>query len=536
MKIYKALTVCSILLSSTLANAQMYKWIDANGQTHFSDKPHVSAKKIKVDGSGKVKVIPVSKNTKKSLTNSQKTTTKSIRIRLRTLLKQKEFVKLNKILSKLDQSFKKDIKNEGELFMAYESFFIKKESFESLFDNWVKATPDSYIPYAARAKYRYAMSWKARGNNYSFSTPEKQKYEMGQYLKKAANDLNTGLDLNDDSIVLYEILMRVVKSQGSNEDAKAVLKKALTLYPATYNLRNIYLASLTPRWGGSYQEMQNFINETAQFVKLNPKLKQLESAIYIDKGNVLALKKEYELASLMFNSGTKFGENSGAFYERGENYVRLEEYKKAINSLNKAIEISSDWPLYFYWRAKAYIGLNQYNKAADDLNYAYELDPYDNSIRDKKRWVASKLSREAYDVKSEGDTKSAIEKYSTAIKYDPDNGDLFNQRARAYYDERKHALALADIKTAIELEPENYNHYLMLDYLVVKSNRDWNLIIQYWNQYIELKPNDARAYAEVAGTYYHNRDIKSAKRNAKKAADMGNNNGIEIYAKLKNLN
>ena len=522
------------LLTSTSVHAQMYKWTDENGQTHFSDKPHKTAKKIKINKSGKVNVQTTSAIQPQTQTKSQPNPSKSTRIKLRKLLKQRNFKKLNKILSELDESFKKDIKNEQHLFSAYETFFIKKESYESLFNDWVEATPDSHIPYLARAKYFYAMAWKVRGNDYSSETPKKQKYKMLDYLKRAMEDIRIPMNEKKPPILAFELLLRIAKLQG-HDDLKDAFKAVIKIYPATFNYRNIYLSSLTPRWGGSYEKMQNFIEETQQYVKLNPRLKFLESAIYLDKGAMLSLKKEYELASLMFNSSIGFGDYSEAYFERGENYVRLKQYKKAISSLTKSISLNSEMPLYYYWRANAYIGLEMFDKAANDLKFAAKLDPYDKSIKNRNSWLANKLYKQAYDTQNNGDTLSTIEKYTKAIKFDPNNGNLYNQRSRAYYDQRKHALALKDIKKAIEVEPDRYNHYLMLDFLVVRTNKDWPLIIRYWNKYIDLKPDDARAYAEVAGTYYHNRDINSAKKYAKKSADMGNNDGIEIFNRLKNL-
>ncbi len=46
MRFYKAFILCITLLGVTQSYAQVYKWKDENGKTHYSDKPHQSAKKF----------------------------------------------------------------------------------------------------------------------------------------------------------------------------------------------------------------------------------------------------------------------------------------------------------------------------------------------------------------------------------------------------------------------------------------------------------------------------------------------------------
>ena len=41
------------LLATTLANGKIYKWVDENGSTHFSDKPYSSeAREVQIKGTG----------------------------------------------------------------------------------------------------------------------------------------------------------------------------------------------------------------------------------------------------------------------------------------------------------------------------------------------------------------------------------------------------------------------------------------------------------------------------------------------------
>ena len=90
------------------------------------------------------------------------------------------------------------------------------------------------------------------------------------------------------------------------------------------------------------------------------------------------------------------------------------------------------------------------------------------------------------------------------------------------------------MKKAIALDPREFAYYLLMDRVLAK-HKDWNRIIAYWDEYIQLNPTHSRAYVERGGAYFHKGDVKSAVRDAKIAADMGNLDGKQIYEKYKHV-
>ena len=49
----KLLFISILVLLSTIANANIYKWVDENGSVHFSDKPYSQdAKEVNIQGTG----------------------------------------------------------------------------------------------------------------------------------------------------------------------------------------------------------------------------------------------------------------------------------------------------------------------------------------------------------------------------------------------------------------------------------------------------------------------------------------------------
>ena len=56
----------------------------------------------------------------------------------------------------------------------------------------------------------------------------------------------------------------------------------------------------------------------------------------------------------------------------------------------------------------------------------------------------------------------SIEKLTDQIKADPKNGDLYNERAKAYLGQKQSDLALADINKALQIDPDKSKYYCTL--------------------------------------------------------------------------
>ncbi|XP_018790490.1 PREDICTED: RNA polymerase II-associated protein 3 isoform X2 [Bactrocera latifrons] len=60
--------------------------------------------------------------------------------------------------------------------------------------------------------------------------------------------------------------------------------------------------------------------------------------------------------------------------DKGNKYVKLGEYEKAINEYTNAIDIFPEDPIYFCNRALCYLKLERYNECIEDCEHAIEID------------------------------------------------------------------------------------------------------------------------------------------------------------------
>lgn len=127
----------------------------------------------------------------------------------------------------------------------------------------------------------------------------------------------------------------------------------------------------------------------------------------------------------------------------GVAYSELQEYEKAIQHHNKAIEIVNNIPAFYYNRANTYNKLGEYQKAIIDYKKAITLDPDNADYHCNLGYTYDDL--EMYE--------EAIENYNKAIDINPYNTINLSCRAAAYVNMKEFDKAIADYNQAIELDP-----------------------------------------------------------------------------------
>jgi tetratricopeptide (TPR) repeat protein len=111
--------------------------------------------------------------------------------------------------------------------------------------------------------------------------------------------------------------------------------------------------------------------------------------------------------------------------------------------------------------------------------------------------VRAQAARESRDRGDEAararDYDKAIAEYSQAIRLDPDNAAVFNNRAFAYWSKGETDLVIADYGAAIRLDPDNVIA-LVNRAFAYNFKGDYGRAIVDLDKAIKLKPGDARAW------------------------------------------
>ena len=203
--------------------------------------------------------------------------------KVRELFQARRFAELSSLLDRYQASCDRDIRNEFAVRDAFLAVAAGTPSAKALLDDWVEGAPrGSWVPLTARATCFLAIGRKARGVKPAAGAAAPRAADAN--FLQAVDDLERSLKLMPRQLQGYLVLMEICQYLGDQERGARVAKKALELYPKSYLIRHRRLTSLAPRWGGSYDAMERFARESAQFADANPRLRILAGMAPWDRG------------------------------------------------------------------------------------------------------------------------------------------------------------------------------------------------------------------------------------------------------------
>jgi len=531
-------TAVVLLLGASAAHAEIYQWVDEKGGVHFSDQPPPAPPRA-VNPTQRSAVAPPTPAAP-ALTASPAPPPSAPGIaaavvspipKIRAMLREERYEALNSFLEERRVAAIANPLREDDLVAAYHAFKINDPGFEPLLDRWVAASPKAYQPRLARAKYLYEMGWYARGTKWSSETSDSQFKTMEDFLARAAKDVKATLEREERIIVPYCILLWMVDKSESDALAQRVLAKALTISPASFHVRATFLHSSTPRWGGSYEAMAAVAVEAKRHVRENPKLAALAGYVAFDAGDLQRIKKNYAEAERLLTEALSHGGMGRYYVARARVRQERENFGPALEDADRAI---AEWPHdgeYYYQRALILAELKRRDEALRDLEIADQLTPNDKDVARARKRLAADYELAGYRLQQLKDTRGAIGDYSTAIHANPEGVHAYLRRARALIDEKRLDEALADLERARQVAPDEFDVYLLADWVLAQRG-EWDRIIGWWDQFLSRNPDHSRAYIERGGAYHHKGDKQSAVRDAKRAADLGSEEGRKLYERF----
>jgi tetratricopeptide (TPR) repeat protein len=131
------------------------------------------------------------------------------------------------------------------------------------------------------------------------------------------------------------------------------------------------------------------------------------------------------------------------YYNRGNTYRHLKEYKKSILDYTKTLEIKSDYASAYINRGVSYHDEGEYENALKDYNEAIKLKPDYPMVYYNRANTYSILF----------DYDRAIADYSKTIDLKPDFAEAYYIRGDKYFGINFYKEAIQDWEKAIKLEP-----------------------------------------------------------------------------------
>jgi len=442
-----------------------------------------------------------------------------------SLLWHKKYKELTAIFETLQKNFETDYHKEYWVYDAADAFDSPDPGLLDSLNEWISATPDSFAPYLARCTYQVAVASAQRGSNWAKDTPTQDFQAMEKTLVAMLPDISKAIELSPLCVAAYRVKLKYLMLVNDKEGKDWAIRDAIKICPSCFQVRVTYLYSITPRWGGSYEEMESFIEDTP--VSLNAKFKLLKGYIYLDKATLLYSSKNFSEALNTIEKACSLGDHWEFLYHRAQCKRALKDYDGALADLNKALELRPNSIDVLAERMRVLLLQRQWLPAGNDMLSILRVTPANPDAKALYDTVVKGLIYEGWEKHKSGDDESALKILNIAAEIAPENKDLANRRAWIIANRKDKA---PDIGENNILEPpDDFQEMQTLDYNLARKGQ-YSLIVNLWSKFIEKHPNEGRAYLERGGAYYHLGRIKEALNDAQKACEMGITEGC-VHAK-----
>ena len=372
------------------------------------------------------------------------------KVALLELLHQGDFEALDARLTKLQEASEADDGQDEWVGVAFNTFANSGPTVQQRLDEWVGQMPASYAALIARSFLYRLLGWRARGGAYASKTSDEQFAGMRKHFSAAREDLYAALRMNEKLSIAYSLLIDMASAEGKDEEQIWALTTGLNVAPQSYHIRWMFLYSVQPKWGGSIDMIEAFVEVTVEPFRDDPTLRRLRGYLDWYGAEELVRKQDYHDALRKYDRALEYGPHWAYLAGRANVLKQLQRYDEALEFYNRAISIRPYRISVLASRGDLYFQTGRFTEALDDYNLAVALDSLHpgnlagraNVLRDLKR----------YDL--------ALADLDNALVYGSNNVNVRSARGNLllFYMEDP-AGALPDLERAVELAPTDANNW-----------------------------------------------------------------------------
>ena len=302
------------------------------------------------------------------------------------------------------------------------------------------------------------------------------------------------------------------------------------------------------------------------------------SQTYNEKGSIELFQQgmsayktgQYDFAKAAFQKAINYDPGNGlSYYYLGLSEVKLKEYSEALDMLGKAQNIDptlSNNVEFNMAMGLTHAGLGNYPLAEKYLRTAIKQDAtsaeayynlatqvymqgyndtiHANALLDTCMSIDPKMVNQFINIALQyeqlGDNSSAIKQYERILKQA--NTPLVNfNLARLYYKEKQYNQAIALYQRVIELsanDPKTTTTALLAIGNAYSKLENYPEAINYFNQALEITPNNNNALLGLGNAYYQTDNTEMAMQMFQQAADNGSidaRNWMNYYKQLEEI-
>lgn len=290
-----------------------------------------------------------------------------------------------------------DPRAEVNLIYAFSAFAVPDPAIADQLKKWAADSPDSAIAHCARAVALERAAAHARGHEGGPSSGIQPGdfVEMEKDLNQATMEADSARALDPNLMNAYLTAISAARMESDPVAMEEASKRALSKFPLSFVIRRALIIAMAPRWGGSYDAMDKFANESQVQVAENPMLKYLLGFPSMEQAKDLQLDEKWEETIPLLNHALEVGGDYAPFYTtRGKSFYALKKYDDAFADFECANDLMPDDAENLEMLALTSHFLNKPNDALGFSNRYLKLGESDKDIADVHEWALAKIYKQ----------------------------------------------------------------------------------------------------------------------------------------------
>ena len=199
--------------------------------------------------------------------------------------------------------------------------FDASEEAGRLTQAWLDAAPDSPFAHTARGHWNKRMAGKARGTKWARETPRENFERMDAYGDAAIEHYDKALELEPRLTEAHGGIIDVASLGGRRDEMAAAVKAARALAPACRGWGHQFMEALTPRWGGSFEEMAQFAATVKPYISERPLASIVAVMPEMTLADELYRAERYDAAEAVAKAATRQTTHIAAYRVAGQSIV-----------------------------------------------------------------------------------------------------------------------------------------------------------------------------------------------------------------------
>lgn len=282
---------------------------------------------------------------------------------------------------------------------------------------------------------------------------------------------NSGLTRNFTNATQTEIEEMFNKAFEYFDKAIEIDKNYFLAYAAKAETQAMYYLYNSNKEKKDINELNKYLEQAEQNVELAYKLSNNSGSIYRSlafvnfvNGKDIEKSIEYSLMALKYNPDDIEAKTwlSVEYFSNGLKYFKKNEYDKAIENLEKSVEILPRFTNAYFELGRSYQAKNEINKAIINYEKSLSIVPNNQKVIEPLLAIYQEQSNEQY---KRNDFVNLEKTYNLMIKHNPKSADLYNNLGIAYFMQKKYDLAESSYKKAVEIDSTKAIFYVNLGLL-----------------------------------------------------------------------